>query len=395
MDTKAIGTLITIALVGGAIYLWSSQANQPGTVNTQTPITSATAPGGVKARDTVELPEVREYNNLQETAALAKGLYLDLSNQGTAVANRLAELKGMRDKWDKEINGLLTNDTGRFVAADQSDVTAFRAHFNHAPAISEAEVTGFQNTLDTLLEPINHALKTQSVTGTPNPEFGPRLKSLDAQIEEALAPFRESVPAIEAIVKAAEARGTKGSQTLAKALEELDQADAVTRAARIEAARKMAEDDVTEQLAKASADLAIADGEAKRQAMEDEAAKLRAQSEADAIAAKATNPETMKRLAPFVTKANTVLLPNSRVYEWGRSDTQTVPLSLNAISLRGALEPTENGLKNLMLIANDTRNGRPTWPRASTPEDWDVVRANQQLLREFGSTLVSLGHLLP
>jgi len=395
MDTKAIGTLITIALVGGAIYFWSSQANQPSIVTTPTPATGASTPADVKPRDTVELPDVRDFNQLQETAALARGLYLDLSNQGTAVTNRLGELKNMREKWNKDINDLLTNETGRYVVADLSDVTAFRAHYKNAPAISEEQIAGFQNTLDTLLEPINHALKTQSVTGTPNPEFVPRLKSLDAQIEEALVTFRESVPAIEALVTAAEARGAKGSQTLAKALEELDQADAITRGARIEAARKKADEEVTEQLAKAAADLALADGEAKRLALVDEAARVVGQMEADTLKAKATHPDTLKRLEPFVTKGNTILLPNDRMYEWRRNETEPLPLSFKSITLQGALEPTERGLKNLMRIVMDYNNGRPAWPQPSSKEDWDRIRENQKLLKDLGPTLVSLGHLAP
>lgn len=400
MDSKMIGTVFTIALVGGAAYLWSLGSNsRPG--STTPPMADrgsemANTTSAPSANDLVRLTEIREFNQQQEAVALARSMYVELDNTGNRVSTRLDELRRSRDQWNTQITGLLANEDGRFIAADRADVSAFRAHYEHVPALPDADIDGFESSLDTMLEPIRNSLHNQSVTGTPNPEFGPRLKSLDSQIQSAEKPFRESIPAIEAILAAAKVRGQRGTQTLQEVLDEMIQGEAVTRAARIEAARKKAEEDVTQQLAQAAQDVVNAEGEKKRQELVSEAERLKAQSKADTLKARATNPDTLRRLEPFVSKSRKVLdTPNPFVYQWRETNLEIVPLSLGAISRHRALEPTEDGLYILNMIATMPDNDRPKWPVPNTPEGWKEVREAQTLLVELGPTLVELSYLAP
>lgn len=86
----------------------------------------------------------------------------------------------------------------------------------------------------------------------------------------------------------------------------------------------------------------------------DEAERVAAQARQDALLAKATNPETLQRLQPLISKSTTSFAaegPNSN--RWNAGMTEAVPISFGALSRLGALEQTDTGLKYLLLVAID------------------------------------------
>lgn len=385
MNLRSIAVLVVLAVVGVAFALWSigAQRRSPGQ-------DSETVPA-----ETGSLSETRESNQQQEAQAVATSMYLELQKEGARTRGNLEELKRLHTQWITEIAALPDSDEGRLIAADKESAEAFHAHFTNVKLLPPEELESLAIRLSALLSPIDATIKSGEIAGVPRPELSAGLTELAQSIDEWTRNYAEAISSIESLAKSAKARGVRGEHSLQSELERIEHEAALRRAAIIQEARMKAEDAVTEQLAKAEADRVLAEGEKKQQEIESEANELRARAEADAIKARATNPDTLKRLEPFVTKGDSVLEPSSKVYKWSKSPTKKVPVSLKAISARGGLEDSENGIQVLQQLSTDYRNGRPGWPKPSTPEEWDWVRENQKLLRELGTTLVALGYLEP
>ena len=275
-------------------------------------------------------------------------------------------------------------------------MVSFRANFQAMKAVTQSSMEAMTSELDALIGPAKEVIDSGAIAGTPDPNFSTRLAALETRVNRALEPYVQTVPAIQAMLAIAKQRGVRGDSTLQQAVDALNYADAQDRTKQVEAARKVAEAEVTEQLAEAKQALIRARGEQQLQALRAEESHLRASMEADALKARASSPDTLKRLEPFVTKASMSLeTPRPFVYQWHRVQTETRSLSFGAITGHKALEPTEEGLQILQQIANSTENDRPAWPADNTKEHWDWVRENQTLLRELGPTLVELGYLAP
>ncbi len=354
---------------------------------------------GTGANGTSDLDKItsaRESNQLQEDLALATSRYSELLEKGSRTQTALDELRRLHTQWNTEVMALLQSEDGRFLAADEADVKAFRAHVESMNPVSEDTIGNLSTSLNTLIAPVKTAMTEGSVAGMPNPELVTRLADLDVRIQDSLLPYESAVSAIQALAATAKSRGTRGMQTLQQEVDVLKSAEAAARAAKIESARLEAEEEVTQQLAKAEQDLVRVQGEKKRQELESQAHELRAQAEADAIKARATNSDTIKRLAPFVKKTKVIFECYSPSNcRWIPGQTLAAPLSFGALTRLGALEPTQLGFEQLQSVATSYENDRPKWGSADTPEDWERVKDNQKLLRELGPTLVELGHLAP
>ena len=384
MDTKNRGTQIILAVVGVALALWfmgSLRGSVGGSV-------------GNGPADLESLKEVRDGNQQQEALAVARNLYMELLERGTGVRTDLENLRQLHKQWSTEMATLPESDEGRFIAADPESVLAFRAHTTTIRTISDVNMDSMATRLDTLLAPVEAAVKSGAIAGTPSAELSEGLAQLAASIAELRKPYEDGLPAIQSITQAAKARGTRSDQTLKSALDGLRQDEAMQRADIIEAARAKAHADVSHKLAAAQEALLRANGAREEQAILDEAERVAAQARLDAIKAKATNPDTLERLRPLISKSTVAFSASSPRHErWNAELTEAIPHSFGALSRFGALEQTENGIKRLHEVVMDHRSKRPVWVDAKTPEDWAWIKENQTLLRELGPTLVELGYL--
>lgn len=349
------------------------------------------------APETVEqITQIREQNGQQEALAVAKNMYMELLERGTRVRTDLENLTQLHKQWSTESATLPEGDEGRFIAADPESVLAFRAHTTTMRTISEVDMSSMATRLDTLLAPVEAAVKSGAIAGTPSAELSESIAQLAASIEELRKPYVDGLSAIQSITQAAKARGTRSDQTLKSSLDGLRQIEAMQRAEIIEAARAKADADVSHKLAAAQEELVRANGAREEQAIRDQAQQVAAQARQDALVAKAKNPETLKRLEPFTSKSTVAFAASSpRNERWNAEQTEAVPHSFGALSRYGALEQTENGIKRLHEIVMNPRSQRPVWVDAKTPEDWAWIKENQALLRELGPTLVELGYLAP
>jgi len=350
----------------------------------------------VTSGDLDKLAAARDMNQQQEALALARSMYMELLDAGSRIRSDLDNLGRLHQQWKTEILALLSSEDGRFLAAEQPDAVSFRAHVETMRAVTDSSIEAMISELDALVEPAKGAINSGVIAGAPDPSLSSRLAALDGRVQSALAPYVQAVPAIQAMLATAKQRGIRSETTLQQAVDALIYADSQDRTNQVEAARKAAEAEVTAKLAQAEQALIRARGEQQLQALRAEESHLRASMEADALKARASSPDTLKRLEPFVTKASMSLeTPRPFVYQWHRVQTETRSLSFGAITGHKALEPTEEGMQILQQIANSTENDRPAWPADNTKQHWDWVRENQTLLRELGPTLVELGYLAP
>lgn len=349
------------------------------------------------APETVEqITQMREHNGQQEALAVARNLYMELLEQGIRVRADLDNLRQLHNQWSTEMGALPEGDDGRFIAADPESVLAIRVHTSTMKTISEEQLSSMATRLDSLLAPIEAAVKSGAIAGTPSAALAEDLARLDASIAELRKPYDDALPAIQAITRAAKARGTRSDQTLKSVLQGLEQEEALQRAEIIEAARARAHADVSQKLASAQEALVRANGAREEQAVRDEVERVNAEVQQEALVAKATNPETLERLKPFTSKS-TVAFTSAGVdkFRWTPDQTEAIPHSFGALSRYGALEQTDKGIKRLHYIVMDNRSKRSVWVDAKTPEDWAWIKENQALLRELGPTLVELGYLAP
>ena len=347
--------------------------------------------------ETVEqITQTREHNGQQEALAVAKNMYMELLERGTRVRAELENLAQLHKQWSTEITTLPEGDEGRFIAADPESVLAFRAHSTTMRTISEVNMSSMATRLDTLLAPVEAAVKSGSIAGTPSAELSEGLAQLAASIAELRKPYEDGLSAVQAITRAANARGTRSDQTLKSALQALEHEEALQRAEIIETARAKAHADVSQKLAAAQEALVRANGDREEQSIRDEAAQVAAQARQEALIAKAKNPETLDRLKPFTSKSTMAFRsPGYDRFQWEPDQTEAVPHSFGALSRYGALEQTDKGIKRLHYVVMDKRSGRAVWVDAQTPADWSWIKENQALLRELGPTLVELGYLAP
>lgn len=83
-----------------------------------------------------------------------------------------------------------------------------------------------------------------------------------------------------------------------------------------------------------------------------------------------------------------------------RTTIDSKPMSLSALHGIGALAPNVNGLKRLAMAGGDRKLSDPKWSIHSQPNNWSdgdkmMLQDAQNLLREFGPTLIELGILSP
>ena len=122
----------------------------------------------------------------------------------------LEELRGLHQRWNKEVPALLENEEGRYIAANQQDVTTFRSHFDTLEKLPESALDSMTAELDALLAPVESALEDKTVADLPDERLSTQLAALDSRLQEALAPYKLAISAVESITANARKRGELG-----------------------------------------------------------------------------------------------------------------------------------------------------------------------------------------
>ncbi|MBI1349409.1 hypothetical protein GC163_24345 [bacterium] len=338
-------------------------------------------------------------NAQQEVLAASRARYQRIEQRGLVVRQSIDELRRLHNTWQETITGLLTNDDGRYLARTTENAVSFRSLYNRVVPLNITEIVGFEERLNTILDPVQRALDSDSTVSPPKEEVEQSLTDLDTEVNKAIRPYRENIDAINAFLSAAKQSGIQGEETLEVVMSRLETVEQGQRVAMIEDARQIAEAEATAALQRQEQDLVAARTDALLGRSQAEEAEIRAQAEVERLKALAQNAEVQAALAPFITKAT--MRPrttrNGTAKPMVRWETAQIPepFSYAAISVFGALEPTEKGRERLVLLATDASNPRPSWARPVSPADWQRIDQIQKYLIELGPTLIELGYLKP
>lgn len=413
-----LAMLVGIGVVLYVVYLLSpnqeaffAPKQTPGSPAAVQP--SPTAPGASQAT-----PPPTEVDTQAAVRALADVKLAQARERMSQLQAQLERLKQHQAQWQSRSATLLGGEPGRRIAGSA-------AHLNVAVELFErelatpVELVSWEQQLKALAAPLETASARIDVT----PEFTRALDDLGRQLTETSALVERRLQLVEALTQ--ETRTLPpAEQTLEETLRnrqaQLVRAEAERLAAVREKARREAEEENAKRVAAVEKELVAA--EAKRQeekiraekeritqltetekAHAAEEAKVRAvQARAiqEGLKAEATRVEQAIKdaqlereferdltdiksyLSPFITEG------------FGRRKSGKGPMSLGYLKSKGALDESQNGIKDLHLQATGT-NDRPlgSFPSSFSVNDLPRINKAADLLRKYGELMVKKGML--
>jgi len=397
---------VVVFLVGGAIGIGALLAWQARNTNSIAPVLDAQAVREKEKQIEHETVIARQNEKIATSRARLEALIAE----GKGALEQVALFEKELVAWETSIVPLLNDERGRFLAADEACLSAFKAIYNKRRP-SQADGASLRRRIETLVSPLELALSAEGTAYTPSEDIRASIER-ERKAAEALIPaYHEPRTQIEGMIANASQTHTRASLTLEEAIRALDARHAA------EQARKIAEAQETERkkadAAISSAKAAQVAQEAKNQVVQIEAKTVADQKRADLEAEKtidaaerervkkaAQSADVAKALAPFVSEG---------YWQPGRRPDQCTekgPVSFSALQSSGALQDTPRGLQQLLTAGTALPNGRlqdkvrprwgyPTQVARLSPAQLEALKTAQRYLRDFGPTLVELKVLAP
>lgn len=224
----------------------------PAAVSQANPVPPPTVPAPAPTPvnlENVELVTAASVQRQQLTAAKFK--------QRQTLAT-FAEVKRALDEWEKELATwertappLLKSDDGKKLASDPALVKRFRVLIDLDRPTREALADARKQAEDLIL-PVREAEQTAEDASAPAEDLAKSLREIQTQARKARDSYRDGRGAVEGLIAQA---GAAGAQNLEQAIAAQSQADALLRAAVIEAEAKKAQDEGTRLVAAEKAKL--------------------------------------------------------------------------------------------------------------------------------------------
>ena len=295
--------------------------------------------------------------------------------------------------WEKDIVPLLTNDDGKFLAAQPDYVQAFNGYYN-SERPTQREIDRLRESLNTLTGPLKAALGKPDNTYTPTPSFTSQLNQSKEKAALFVTGYEEPIRMIKALLARAQKEGKKGSETLSAAVDQLAADTALKKGQELSFQLKAKQEETSKRIADAQQQAVEEKATLAENAAKQDTQIAHEQADKEALTKLAKSPDIQKRLAPFITPGMTQVIPN-RSGAIVKVPDEAKPLSFSGLNGKGALAPTDDGRTTLVWIATNNRNDRPKWTKPVTSEEWKWVKENQEYLRKLGPVLVELGMLSP
>lgn len=335
-----------------------------------------------------------EERQRQEIALTKDGL-LQAKRKGEAGLISVSELMSQLDQWDSHIVPLLTNEEGRKLAATEDNLRVFKSLYAKR-RVTKIDAAALRTEIETLLAPINQALASDAPGHGAGEDFNKRMEAKHAEAEKSAIEVRSAREAIRNLVALA-ASSAPSAKTLEQALADISLRDTQQEAALIARTEKESRDASSAEMVKARQTLLEAQAEKERLAVERQASAVRDKIQHDKDLEEAQTPAVQEAIRFFTTAG--YYQPDAQ-----SSYIKTVeprPISYSRLVAKGALEPTNHGLGQLLFIATRYPSDlRPTWSMANevmnlTPAQSKKLADTQGYLRRFGPVLVELKLLDP
>lgn len=419
---QALFALVLIALGAVAFYFYNdSRRNLPDSVAQIQQENEALRRQLTEFRDRMAELDAEDLMDLEGRQILQARL-LELSAAGT-LATRQADLFAAEaTAWQRLTAGIETSEEGRRIAANSEATAQFAALVREERPRPELAAE-LKDRLETLLLPVEEALKAKNSVYTPAEDLEARIKAVGEEVAQGAAVYRNHNARLKNILQSAAPAASAGTPSLGQALADLERQWIEAENRRVaEAIARVREDEskkLAAQKAEAERQLAEAKREAQKQADERELRRIRdeqedaARQEQERIAARERQlkqetflsefnrdlPQIRRYLAAFLAEgyAQPIQRGNMRV------TAEKGPMSLSALRSAGALQEDASGLTRLMYIVDQQNNDRPRGgfpPYAGnvpggliSQKDVPFVKTAQGYLIKYGDLLVEKGML--
>jgi hypothetical protein len=279
-------------------------------------------------------------------------------------------------------------EAGRRLALQVSQ-TAENVQIDAALRAQIAELSAFAKTTEDALANAN--AKLGALKNEAQILFVPEGRTLPESLDQALRRARE---AEAARLTRENAPLVETARADAEKLRAQGEANQIATDAKIAEAKRQAAIDARTQSTEQAIATLKTEAQVQGMAEEDKRKAMEAAAEHKRRLVEAQKPEVAAKLQPFLAAGN-----------WQPGDTaqsaiKKGPVSLSKLVAKGALNPTNAGLRALAVIATDRRNDRPHWEdrfkrtdAVTKPEPRAELLARQKLLIDYGEALVELGLL--
>jgi len=328
-----------------------------------------------------------------EELATAKARQKEAMDAAQDTTELLDKCGSLIKAWEKDIVPLLTNEDGKFLAAQPDYVQAFNGYYN-SERPTQREIDRLRESLNTLTGPLKAALGKPDNTYTPTPSFTSQLNQSKEKAALFVTGYEEPTRMIKALLARAQKEGKKGSETLSAAVDQLAADTALKKGQELSVQLKAKQEETAKRIADAQQQAVEEKATLAENAAKQDTQIAHEQADKEALTKLAKSPDIQKRLAPFITPGMTQVIPN-RSGAIVKVPDEAKPLSFSGLNGKGALAPTDDGRTILVWIATNNRNDRPKWTKPVTSEEWKWVKENQEYLRKLGPVLVELGMLSP
>jgi len=389
------GLVFTGAVAAGVITLLSRppKPETPQELEAKVERTRAEAKLKIAEDEARHAAETALAKRKQEAAAVAVRLKATKGDIERALS-LAPELRAEIDAWNSQVAPLLTNETGKKIAANEDAVIAFQKLWT-APLVSPSDVQASSERLMELLKPIDEELAKAEPLAPPSQWVTDQVSVEEKKLQSAILDLKTRRQQVQSLVAVAQRVGDESSVSLQQAMDQatvasLDRKNRELATIERETQDKLRELEVARKRIESESQIKLAESK-----VEDAKATGERNLANSKLLEQANSPSTKALLAFFLTPGY--------VQADKSQGTAKRPFSYSGLVAAGALENDEEGLTKLLrLLINQNDKVRPTWPSTSgkyhrdlTNEKKEKLQAMQRALAELGPALVELGLLDP
>ena len=313
--------------------------------------------------------------------------------QARLVADCAAALKKLQagtetaKKWQAEVPALLTNDSGRYIAAVPNLMTRFAELYDQTEAPDTTHLEVRVSSLSKRCDQLRVLAEDDANFATPDVNFKDDIELAARTAQDYKHSYTNAVALLKAAKKAASSPATV---TLAEAISN-DRARRIQEAADNEAARRgEAERILQAQRDQSARDNAEAEARRARERAAFEKHQEDQTRERSQLLADAQDPATVAHFAPFLAKTGwQPMLRRDGDLECHGG--HPGPLSLAVLNAGHAM----TDVKRFVSAATGPCGDRPRWPEPASKDEWSQREADMHRFAKLAPVWIEKGMLRP
>ena len=354
----------------------------------------------------------------REERALAVTKLESFREQAQSVASALDVLEKEITQWEVEIEPLLFNSDGKWIAADDALVRYFQKLVSE-DRMTTINVSSVRTQVDEMLTPVLQAIQDPTELYVPSLDLSKALTKLHSQVYHGAKTYQKQRRQILAIVEDAKASGGEPAGiTLQTAIARMEGEKTRRQAELIAEREREAEEEIARRMAAIRKQTLEKEAAAEekilleRQKTADQRAELeRKKLEDNRLREMAEDSNIKKEFAVFLKPSRYTLSRSAGASDdyWAQKYAQTwsyekeYPVKNGVLVALGVYDNFDNFVKVVTTrwssVKNSGRNyhfynDRPIWPTPKTKEDWERYREKWELFKKLAPYWVSSGALV-